>query len=326
MALIRFAVPKGSLEKETFAFLARCGYDIRGQDRTYRPVINDRAIELKLLRPQEIPLLVAEGLHDLGITGIDWIRETEADVEILANLDYGRVRLVVAVPQGLPYRSLNELMEAFWREGRRLRISTEFLNLSARYIMSQPSYQARWGDIEPLMVTPWWRRGANRMVEVFLSFGATEAKPPDEADAIIDLTATGTTLERNGLKALDTILESSAVLVANREALKDRAKREKIYDVVSLARGVVDAKRRIHVFLNVKKENLEALLAILPALKSPTISPLGDEGWVSVNTVMERATFLEILPKLRRLAQGLVVHEPKQILPLEDVARDEAER
>jgi ATP phosphoribosyltransferase len=135
---------------------------------------------------------------------------------------------------------------------------------------------------------------------------------------------TGTTLERNNLKPMETILESSAVLIANPQSFRNVGKREKMFDIITLLKGVIDAQKKLHVFVNVKKENLEKLLTALPALKRPTISPLSVEGWFSVNTIVEKQEFLKLIPSLRRLAQGLVVHEPQQILPLEEIAKDEA--
>ncbi len=189
-----------------------------------------------------------------------------------------------------------------------------------------PVYRERFGGEEPLLVTPWWKKGANSKAMIFLSFGATEAKPPEDADVIIDVTQTGRSLEQNNLKVIDVVMKSSALLIANKGALEDADKREKIYDILTLLKGVVDARERLHIFVNVRQENLERLVEELPALRRPTISPLSEEGWYSVNTVIEKHQFLKILPKLRRLAQGLVVHYPRQILPLEDIARDEGER
>ncbi len=324
MEKIRFAVPKGSLEEATFEILERAGYRISGRERTYRPTINDPGIELKILRPQEIPLAVGEGLQDAGITGLDWIRETGADVEVLLNLEYGSVRLVIAVPEPwTAINSLSDLLEDFARRGKDVRISTEYLNSAAEYVKINPVYRRLFKDSDPLVITPWWRRGINPRVKLLLSFGATEAKPPEDADAIVDLIQTGTTLEQNNLKAVETILESTAVLIANKKALTEPKKREKIYDVLTLFKGVVDGRKNLHIFVNVKKENLNKLLSKLPALKKPTVSPLSAEGWYSVNTVMERERFLELLPTLRKLAQGLVVHEPRQILPLEEIAGEE---
>jgi ATP phosphoribosyltransferase len=166
------------------------------------------------------------------------------------------------------------------------------------------------------------RVGENKKVEIFLSFGATEAKPPEDVDAIFDITETGTTLAQNNLKILATVSESTAVLVANKKSLKDPAKREKIADMIALLRGVVDGRKKLHIFLNVKKENLQRLLKELPALKRPTVSPLSEDGWYGVNTVIDKNEFIRIVPKMRKLAQGLVVLEPKQILPLDEINLD----
>jgi len=324
MAVVKFAIPKGSLEKATFDLLERAWYKIYGRERTYRPKISDPQIELKILRPQEIPIFVAEGLHDVGITGRDWIQEGRADVETLLDLEYGRVKLVVAVPKDLDVASLTDLFRRFWRQGRKVRISAEYLNITADYVKANPLYRRTFGRKEPLIITPWWRRGTNDRVSIYLSFGATEAKPPEDTDVIIDVIETGTTLERNNLKPIETILESTAVLIANRRALRDRQKREKIYDIMTLLKGVIDSEKKLHIFVNVRQENLEKLLRALPALKRPTVSPLSAPGWYSVNTIVEKQQFLALLPVLRRLAQGLVVHEPQQILPLEEIARNEA--
>lgn len=324
MARIKFVIPKGSLSEETLNILREAGYEIRGRERTYRPWINDEEIDLRIMRPQEIPTFVSEGMQDMGITGKDWIRETRSDVEILLDMEYGRVRLVLAVPK--PWKdinSLSDLLEGFHREGRSLRIYTEFLNIANEYIMANPVYQRYYGSLEPLTLTPWWKKGSNPMVKIFLSFGAAEAQPPDNADAILDLTETGRTLEQNDLKIVDVVLHSSAVLIANKEVLRDPWKREKIYDILTLLRGVVDGRKKLHIFANVKEENLEELMKQLPALKSPTISRLSKEGWYSINTVIDRDQFLKILPTLRKLAQGLVVFEPRQVLPLEDLPTGE---
>jgi len=316
---IRFAIPAGSLAKETIEILENAGYTISGQERTYRPSINDPEIELKILRPQEIPIFVSEGLQDVGVTGLDWIRETRAQVEVLLDLEYRKVKIVVAVPKPwTTINSLSELLENFRREGKDVRISTEYLNTATEHVKANTIYRESYKDLDPLVVTPWWRRGRNSKVSIFLSFGATEAKPPENADAIVDLVETGTTLEQNNLKAIETILESTAVLIANKKALRNPQKREKIYDILNMLKGVVDGRKKLHIFVNVKKENLQELLNTLPALKKPTISPLSVEGWYSVNTVIDRDYFLQLLPTLRKLAQGLVVYEPRQVLTLEE--------
>lgn len=321
MVKVKFAIPAGSLQKATIKVLERAGYRISGQERSYRPVINDPEIELRILRPQEIPILVSEGLYDIGISGLDWVRETYADVEMLQNLEYGRIRLVAAVSKNWTnINSFSNLLEVFLADGRNIRISTEYLNITADYIKNNLVYRRFFGDAEPLIVTPWWKKGRNSKVTIFLSFGATEAKPPEVADAIVDVTETGTSLEQNNLKAIEVLMESTAVLIANKESLKSE-KCEKIFDILAMLKGVVDGLKRLHIFVNVKKENLELLLKELPALKRPTISPLADEQWYAVNTVIEKDSLFKILPTIRRLAQGLVIYEPRQVLALEEEKR-----
>jgi ATP phosphoribosyltransferase len=322
MEKVKFAIPAGSLAKATFEILQRSGYKVSGQERTYRPTINDPKIELKILRPQEIPVFVSEGLQDVGITGQDWIKETGVDVEILENLEYGKIRLVVAVPKELSdANSVSDIMESIWSKGKNFRVSTEYLNIASEYIKNSPDYKKRFGTSDPMIVTPWWRKGENPRAKIFLSFGATEAKPPENSDCIIDVTETGSTIEANNLRIIETIMQSSAVLIANKTALELTEKQEKIYDIMTLLKGVVDGSKRIHIFVNVKKANLQKLLTSLPALKNPTIAPLANEGWCSVNTVVEKDCLIELLPKIRKLAQGIVVYEPRQVLALDEITR-----
>ena len=322
MDKVKFAIPAGSLAKATQEFFGRSGYKLSGTERTYRPTINDPGIEMKVLRPQEIPVFVNEGLQDLGITGEDWVRENRADVEILQNLEYGKIRLVVAVPKAAAEKgNLDEFMEDVWDKGKNFRVSTEYLNIASEYIKSKPAYKKRFKDADPMIVTPWWRKGDNPRAKIFLSFGATEAKPPENSDCIIDVTETGSTIEANNLRIIDTVMQSAAVLIANKKALEDPVKQEKIYDIVTLLKGVVDGSKRVHIFVNVKKANLQKLLNELPALKNPTIAPLADETWVSVNTVIEKDCLIGILPKIRKLAQGLVVYEPRQVMALDEITR-----
>jgi ATP phosphoribosyltransferase len=327
MDKIKFAIPAGSLSKATAEFFARSGYKIDGADRTYRPTINDPQIEMKVLRPQEIPVFVGEGLQDIGITGEDWVRENRADVEILQNLEYGKIKLVIAVPESVPQDStMGDFMESVWNQDKSFRVSTEYLNIASEYLKSQPQYKKRFGDADPTIVTPWWRKGENQRAKIFLSFGATEAKPPEDSDCIMDVTETGTTLEANNLRIIETVMKSSAVLIANKKSLDDPEKREKIFDIVALLKGVVDGSKRIHIFVNVKKANLQKLLTELPALKNPTIAPLADANWVSVNTVVEKDCLIQLLPKIRKLAQGLVVYEPRQVLALDEIERRKKDR
>ncbi|MEM3586415.1 MAG: ATP phosphoribosyltransferase, partial [Candidatus Jordarchaeaceae archaeon] len=294
---------------------------IKAAERSYRPWINDPEISLKLLRPQEIPTLIQEGAHELGITGMDWIDETGADVQLLSKLDYGKVSIVLAVPNSWEtIESLSDLIRRFKDEGKTIRIATEYINITARHVMQNDEYQKHYGNKTPEVITPWYRYGENSNVKIILSFGATEAKPPEDADAIVDNTETGTTIKSNELKIIEVLSESQAVLIANKEALKEKWKEEKIRDVMTLLIGAVEARKKLHLFMNVKEENIEQLLEQLPALKRPTISPLaGVEGWFALNTVIAKEDLIKLIPILRNLAQGVVVYEPKGVLPLEEI-------
>ena len=322
MPTVKFAVPKGSIEEVTFKLLEQAWQSVSGRGRTYRVRLSDPEIDVKILRPQEIPTYVQEGFYDVGITGRDWILEAKADVQILLDLEIGRVKQVIAVPTSFPYNNLNELVDDFARTKRTLRISSEYLTTTSAHVKATPAYKKHFGDKDPMIITPWLRVGENKNVQIYLSFGATEAKPPEDVDAIFDITETGTTLTQNNLKIIDKVAESTAVLVANKKALKDPVKREKIADMIALLRGVVEARKKLHVFVNVKKENLPKLLKELPALKRPTVSPLSEDGWYGVNTVIDKDEFIRIVPKMRKLAQGLVVLEPRQILPLDEINLD----
>ena len=172
-------------------------------------------------------------------------------------------------------------------------------------------------------MTPCVRLGTNKSVQIHLSFGATEAKPPEDVDAIMDVTETGTTLKQNKLKIVDEILTSTAHLIVNKKSLRDPQKREKIFDIVTLMRGAVHGRKYLHIYLNVEEKNLKKLLEQIPSLKKPTISPLSEKGWYGINTVIQKEDFYKLIPKLRKIAQGLVVHEPRQILELEEIKRDE---
>ena len=323
MPTVKFAVPKGSIETATFKILEEAWHSVVGIGRTYRIRLSDPEIEVKILRPQEIPTYVQEGFYDIGITGRDWIREAKANIQILLDLEYGRVKQVFAIPEHLEPNNLTELIVEFATKNQPLRISSEYLTTTSSHIKENPAYKKYFGDISPMIITPWLRVGENRNVQIFLSFGATEAKPPEDVDAIFDITETGTTLVQNKLKVIDTVMESSAVLVANKTALKDSKKREKIADMVALLKGVVEGRKKLHIFVNVKKENLNRLLASMPALKKPTISSLSEEGWYGVNTIIDKNEFIQIVPIMRRLAQGLVVMDPRQILPLDEINLDD---
>ena len=323
MSEVKFAIPKGSLEAATFKILERSWMHVTRKSRTYRVYLDDPKIMVKMLRPQEIPVLVAEGLYDVGITGNDWVGETASDVEHLLDLEYGKIRLVVAFPDSYSYETLDEMIDDYGKRKKTLRISSEYLTTASKFIKESESYKRHHGTTDPLIVTPWVRLGTNRSVQIHLSFGATEAKPPEDMDAIIDVTETGTTLAQNNLKIADQVLSSSAHLIANKASLVDQKKREKIFDILTLMRGAVHGVKYLHLYLNVEEKNLPILLESVPSLKKPTISPLSESGWFGVNTVIKKEEFHKLVPSLRKIAHGLVVHEPLQILELEEIKRDE---
>jgi ATP phosphoribosyltransferase len=237
-------------------------------------------------------------------------------------LEYGHVNQVIAVPESFPVNNLSDLITEFAEKRKTLRISSEYLTTTSSHLKSNSAYNKYFGDSDPLIITPWLRVGTNKNVQIFLSFGATEAKPPEDVDAIFDITETGTTIMQNNLKIIDTVMESSAILIANKASLKNVAKREKIADMLALLKGVVEARKKVHIFMNVKEENVSSILESLPALKRPTISNLSESGWYSVSTIIDKNEFIKILPLLRKRAQGLVVSEPRQILQLDEINID----
>ncbi|MER5174956.1 MAG: ATP phosphoribosyltransferase [Candidatus Nitrosocosmicus sp.] len=324
MGIVKFVVPKGTMEEATFKIIEQAWQgSVSGRGRIYRVKISDPDIEVKILRPQEIPTYVQERFYDVGITGKDWIKETDADIKVLLDLEYGKVKQVIAIPESFEFNNLDEMITYFAENNKLLRFSTEYLKSASKYIKSKQSYKKYYGDLEPTIITPWFRIGNNKNVEIFLSFGATEAKPPEDVEAIFDITETGTTLVQNNLKIIEQVMESTAVFIANKDSLKDPVKKEKISDMIVLLRGAVEARKKLHIFVNVNKENLDALLKILPSLKGPTVSNLSEEGWYGVNTIINKQDYIRLIPNIRKIAQGLVTLEPSQILSLENIIIDD---
>jgi len=315
---LKFTIPKGSLWDTISNLLADAGYKLGDASRSYRPSINDDEIAIKILRPQEIPEYLAENRFDLGISGRDWVKETSAKVVEVMDLGIGSVRIVFAIPtfwDANKIKSFDDFLEEFVAQKKVMRITAEYLNIVQNFIMNSKSYKKHFGDKKPKIYTPWQSWGENDQVKIFLSFGATEAKPPEEVDCIFDNTETGSTLTANNLRIVETVDRSSALLLASPEAMKDEWKKEKINDIKLLLSGVLDARKKLFVFMNCKKENVAEICKILPALKRPTISDLyGDSEWVAINTVMDKSDFLPAIPKLKKLAQGLVVLPPKQVI------------
>ena len=316
MAPVRLVIPKGSLEEATFKLLSQAWARVTRKARSYQVYLDDPDIVVKMMRPQEIPTLVADGLYDMGITGRDWMQETSADVTEMADLEYGRIRLVAAFPNSFRHTSLDQLISEFASNNRILRVSSEYLTTASSFIKGCASYRSAYGNEDPLIVTPWLRRGSNRMVQIILSFGATEAKPPDDVDAIIDVTETGTTLIQNKLQIADTVMHSSARLISNTYSLADDSKSQKMQDITSLLTGAVQARKHLHIYFNVHKDNLEAVLEEISSMKKPTISPLSDPNWCAINTIIRKEEYHSLVPRLSRLGQGMVVHQPRQILDM----------
>jgi len=289
MRKIKLGIPKGSLQEATIELFKKAGFSIVVSDRSYKPAIDDEEIDCSLIRAQEIPKYVERGALDAGLSGKDWILETGADVEEVADLIYnktgfGKVRLVLAVPEGSGMNSVKDL------EGKR--IATELVNVTKDYLK---------------------RKRVNANVE--FSWGATEAKVPELVDAIADLTVTGSTLKANRLKILDTILESTTRLVANRSSLKDNWKRQKIGELALLLNGAIAAKKKVGIKLNVERKNIEKLLPLIPGLKSPTISQLSNKNWVALEAMVDEKSVRTIIPKLKRAgAQGIVEYSLNKII------------
>ncbi len=286
---LKLGIPKGSLENATLDLFRRAGYNIATSSRSYFPSIDDAEIECMLIRAQEMARYVEDGILDAGLTGRDWVQENQADVEPVADLVYARqsfgmVRWVLAVPETSGFQSVRDL------EGKI--IATELVRTTERYLAAN---------------------GVRAKVE--FSWGATEVKPPVLADAIVEVTETGSSLRANQLRIIDTVLESNTQLIANRAAWQDPWKRQKISDMKMLLEGAIHALGKVGLMLNVSRQQLAAVLGVLPALKRPTIASLSEEGWVAVNTVLEESTVREIIPKLKAAgAEGIVEYPLNKIV------------
>jgi ATP phosphoribosyltransferase len=291
---IKLGLPKGSLQDATVQLFARAGFQVLISSRSYYPTIDDPGIECLLIRAQEMARYVADGVLDAGLTGQDWIAEHaaargEAGVVPVADLLYakqsaGRVKWVLAVPEDSPYERPEDL------EGRT--IATELVRATETYFR---------------------QRGVRVSVE--FSWGATEVKPPVLADAIVEVTETGSSLRANRLRAIATVLESNTQLIANPASLTDDWKRTKIDNLALLLRAAIEAQTRVGLMLNVERANLQSVLSLLPALQRPTVSPLSDDGWVAINTIVDEHTVRELIPRLKACrAQGIVEYPLNKIV------------
>ncbi|MCP5112945.1 MAG: ATP phosphoribosyltransferase, partial [bacterium] len=276
--------PKGSLQDATIELFRRAGFSISVSSRSYFPGIDDPEIECMLIRAQEMARYVEDGVLDAGLTGLDWVHENDSKVETVADLIYakqsfGKVRWVLAVPESSPVQSVKDL------EGKI--IATELVGATERYLAAN---------------------GVSAKVE--FSWGATEVKPPVLADAIVEVTETGSSLRANNLRIVETVLESNTQLIANVDSWKDDWKRGKLSDIRMLLEGAINALGKVGLILNVKKKDLEPVLSVLPALKKPTISHLSDEDWLAVHTILDESTVRIIIPKLKAAGAQDIVEYP----------------
>lgn len=286
---LRIGLPIGSLGKQTLSIFKKAGYVISFGERSYFPTVDDKEMEIILARPQEMSRYVGEGIFDAGITGQDWVLENGIKVVEVAKLLYGKqklqpIRWVLAVPKGSKIKNVGDL------KGKR--IATELVNVTKNYLR---------------------RHKVNSTVE--FSWGATEAKPPTLADAIVELTETGRSLKANNLRVIDNVIESATVLIANSESYRDKWKRKKIDNLLTLLQGALQAIEKVVLKMNVSKKNLPKVISILPAMKEPTISHLSDERWCAIETVVDETTVREIIPQLKEAgAEGIIEYALNKVI------------
>jgi ATP phosphoribosyltransferase len=292
---LKLGLPKGSLQDATVQLFARAGFNIYVSSRSYYPGIDDPEIQCLLIRAQEMARYVADGVIDAGLTGLDWIAEHAAasgnssavvpvaDL-VYAKQSFGRVKWVLAVPDESPFQTADDLA------GKT--IATELVRATEAYFAKK-----------------------SVPVNVEFSWGATEVKPPVLADAIVEVTETGSSLRANRLRVIDTVLESNTQLIVNASVLKDEWKKTKIENMALLLRAAIEAQGRVGIMLNVTRANLSSILSLLPALQRPTVSPLSDDEWVAVNTIIEERTVRELMPRLKAGgAQGIVEYPLNKIV------------
>jgi len=287
---LRLGLPMGSLQEATLVMMKKAGYNITVERRSYFPKIDDEELEGVMIRAQEIPRYVNDGVLDAGLTGLDWITENRADVVEVSNLVYAKqglnpVRLVIAVPNDSPINTVQDL------QGKR--IATELVNVTNDYLA---------------------QHGVTAEVEY--SWGATEAKAPELVDAIVDLTETGSSLKANNLRIMEVVLESTTRLIANKESWEDAWKRKKLENIATLLQGALRAAEKVGLKMNVPRAALDSILTQLPALKNPTVANLTDEEWVAVETIIDEKVVREIIPALREAgATGIIEYPLNKVIP-----------
>jgi ATP phosphoribosyltransferase len=286
---VQLGIPKGSLQEATLQLLERAGLRVYTNGRSYVAATGDPEIECMLIRAQEMARYVEHGVLDAGLTGLDWVVESGLELVTVCDLIYakqsrGKVRWVLAAPEQSGFQRPEDLAGCI--------IATELVNVTRNYFQS---------------------KGVETRVE--FSWGATEVKPPALADAIVEVTETGSSLKANRLRILDTVLESNTQIIANRQAWNNPEKRRKIENLALMLQGAMAAQDRVGLMLNVRKAHLPAVLAVLPALKNPTISNLSDGDWVAVNTIIEESEAWAVIPRLKEAqAQGIVEYPLNKVV------------
>lgn len=287
--VLRIGLPSGSLQEPTFALFAKAGFNISGASRSYKPSVDDPEITIRLLRAQEISRYVQHGFLDCGLTGKDWIANNGSDVEVLAEMTFSKVsnkptRWVIAVPEDSSIRTVKDLQGKV--------IATEAVEMTKRYLA-----------------------GHGVTAEVEFSWGATEVKVPDLVDAIVDVTETGSSLRANKLRILETIMESSPQIIANKDALRDEWKLQKIERIVLLLQGAYAARDKVGLKMNLPEASLSDVLAALPALRNPTVSRLATPEWVAIETIIDESVVREIIPQLKALgAEGIIEYPLNKVV------------
>lgn len=288
--ILKIGVPKGSLQEATIRLMGRAGYRISTTSRSYTAEFDDPELTGMLVRAQEMARYVASGSLDAGLTGRDWVKENGVDVVEVAELTYSKssmrpIRWVVAVPEESGIFDLSDL------EGKV--VATELVSVANAFFREN---------------------GVN--VKVEFSWGATEVKPPDLADAIVELTETGSSLRANRLREIATVMESATVLIANRESWADAEKQQKIRNLSILLQGAINAESKVGLKMNAPKDGMDAILGVLPALKKPTVSNLSEDGWCAVETIIDESIVREIIPKLKEAgAQGIIEYPLNKVIP-----------
>ncbi len=289
--VLRLGLPKGSLQESTLKLFKKAGYNVNVGSRSYYPVFDDIEIEAMLIRAQEMAKYVDDGVLDAGLTGKDWILEQDADVHEVAELNYAKgglrpVMWVIAVPNDSKIKTVKDL------NGKR--IATELVGYTKKYLKSK--------GVKPSAID--------------FSWGATEVKPPHLADAIVELTETGSSLKANNLRVIETILESSTRFISNKKSWKDKWKKQKMENIVLLLKGALAAEEKVGLKMNVPEESLKRVMSLLSSLHSPTISQLSDSGWYALEVVIDEKIVRDLIPKLKSIgAEGIIEYPLNKVIP-----------